>query len=229
MKCIFCRKVIYCGKFCNRKCYFNYVKKKELQKGVNNNWWTGGKIKFICGMCGKIKYFWKCRTKRNNKNYFCNLKCYGRWQSKNRIGQKHHFFGKHHSAKTIKKLKISCRRSSKKLFNDKSFVKRFRSALHLKPNKKERILNCLLKKLFNNEYKYTGDFKKIIERKSPDFVSESKQKIIELFGNYWHKKCEEKRRINLFKKYGYETIIVWENELENIEKLKKKLVNFNKK
>ena len=36
------------------------------------------------------------------------------------------------------------------------------------------------------------------------------------------------KRINLFKKYGYDTLVIWSSELRNLDKLKKKIIEFNK-
>ena len=36
-----------------------------------------------------------------------------------------------------------------------------------------------------------------------------------------------KERINYFKKFGYSVLIIWENELKNIEQLKNKIKKFN--
>ena len=58
---------------------------------------------------------------------------------------------------------------------------------------------------------------------------------IEFFGDYWHTgknikeatpEEHEQNRINHFKKHGYNTLIVWENELSNIRKLSNKIISF---
>lgn len=96
----------------------------------------------------------------------------------------------------------------------------------------------LLQELFPNQWKYTGDGKdedSIVASKVPDFINITGQKkIIEMFGNYWHgkkitgrtKKEEENQRINHFAKYGYQTLIIWEHELENLNLLIEKIVKF---
>jgi len=108
---------------------------------------------------------------------------------------------------------------------------------NLKPTKPERRLRNGLNKMFPGEYKYVGDGQIFIGYKNPDFVNVNGQKkIIELFGDYWHgeertnrtKKQEETQRINHFKRYGFRTLIVWECELKDISKLRKKLLQFHK-
>jgi G:T-mismatch repair DNA endonuclease (very short patch repair protein) len=85
-----------------------------------------------------------------------------------------------------------------------------------------------------NEYKYVGSSDFWIEGLNPDFINcNGQKKIIELFGDYWHNredsKIRDKKRLKIYKKYGYETLVVWEKELKDMNKLKTKLINFNKK
>jgi very-short-patch-repair endonuclease/DNA-directed RNA polymerase subunit RPC12/RpoP len=101
----------------------------------------------------------------------------------------------------------------------KSFLGRL-----LRPNKPEKLLQKILPKSF----KYVGNGYTWIAGKNPDFINYKEKKIIELFGDYWHKRTEMKQRIKHFKKYGYKTIIIWEHELKNINKVKNKIISFIK-
>jgi len=81
-KCLICGEKFFIylskyqkGMFCSRKC------KGMAQRGKNHFAWKGGIKKHICIICGKIFY------KNNDK--FCSVKCYGKWQSINRIKDKH--------------------------------------------------------------------------------------------------------------------------------------------
>lgn len=56
-----------------------------------------------------------------------------------------------------------------------------------------------------------------------------KKKLIELFGDYWHKGEDPQDRINIFKKFGYDTLVIWESELKDINKVKNKVIKFNKR
>jgi G:T-mismatch repair DNA endonuclease (very short patch repair protein) len=144
--------------------------------------------------------------------------------------------GKSKSGKTIKKMIEAAKKNwQKKEYKEKQIKAVFKGC-NIKPNKLEMFLDKLLQELFSNQYKYVGDGKKIIAGKCPDFINVNGQKkIIELFGDYWHSKKvtgrtkikEEKFRINHFAKHGgYQTLIVWEHELNNINKLKIKLRKF---
>ena len=95
-----------------------------------------------------------------------------------------------------------------------------------RPNKSEIKLDTILKSL-NLPYKYVGDRSFLINWKNPDFVNvNGKKKVIELFGDYWHQNDNPQNRIDLFKKYGYECLVIWENELKSLDGLKLKLIKF---
>ena len=120
-------------------------------------------------------------------------------------------------------------------YREKVF-KGWRKSMKLKPNNVEKVMIDLLQEVFPDEYKYVGDLKFIIGGKNPDFINiNGQKKIIELFGDYWHSeavigkpmKVHEKERIALFGKYGYQTLIVWESELTNIEAVKQKVIVFH--
>lgn len=116
---------------------------------------------------------------------------------------------------------------SKKLWEDENYVKKLQTAYHIKPNKPETILMNLLNALFPNEWKYTGDLSMVINGKCPDFVNcNGQKKIIEMFGDYWHKGEKESDRAACFSPYGYATLVVWEKELKNIDSLKCRTIEF---
>lgn len=84
-----------------------------------------------------------------------------------------------------------------------------------------------LDQLFPGDWKFVGDGQLIIAGKCPDFVNVNGQKkIIELFGDYWHKGQNPKARIAVFKPFGYKTLVVWEHELRNVGKLRRRLIRF---
>jgi very-short-patch-repair endonuclease len=60
----------------------------------------------------------------------------------------------------------------------------------------------------------------IIANKNPDFINiNGKKAIIEVYGEYWHKGQNPKDRANMFKKYGYSTLVVWDNEFKDMNKV----------
>jgi len=115
-----------------------------------------------------------------------------------------------------------------------NIIKAQREGMKLNPNKPEKLLNKLLQKLFSKEYKYVGDGKILFCGFNPDFINiNGQKKIIEMYGDYWHKKPEvkerDRRRQIAYKQYGYKTLIVWEKELQNKEILIGKLTKFQEK
>lgn len=99
----------------------------------------------------------------------------------------------------------------------------------VKPNKPEKVLIHLIDEM-RLPYKYVGDFKFWIDGKNPDFINtNSQKKIIEMYGKHWHDEEEMVKRKFLFAQYGYDTLFIWDNELENIEGVKQKLLEFDQK
>jgi len=97
-----------------------------------------------------------------------------------------------------------------------------------RPNGAEQVLLNLLNQYFPNEWKYVGDYQVWFGKKNPDFINvNGKKKLIELFGRIHHKKEEEIPRIEHFKQFGFDTLVIWADELRNKESLKEKLINFS--
>lgn len=121
------------------------------------------------------------------------------------------------------KIKIS--EKIKQYWKDPEYAKK-----HLvfnSPNKQEKKLLGILDNLYPGEWKFVGDGKMIIDGKCPDFINVNGQKkIIELYGERWHQDHNPKDRINVFKPFGYDTLVVWVHELRNSGKIKLTLKQF---
>jgi len=152
-----------------------------------------------------------------------------------KVGKKRKLFSAEHCANLTsarKKLWLDS------IWREKQIEAIFKG-LNIKPNKPEKQLNKLLQKLFPNEYKFVGDGKDkdfIIAGKSPDFINiNGQKKIIEHFGDFHHgegrtgipNEQHEQERVDLFAQYGWETLIIWQHELKNIDMLEKKILEFN--
>lgn len=137
--------------------------------------------------------------------------------------------GKNNPAKNlITRMKL--KELAKKRWQDPNYIRKQMKAKGVKPNKTEQKLSDLLQFLFPKEYKYVGDGQLIIAGKCPDFAhTNGKRKLIELFGTYWHRGETGEERKELFSEYGYQTLIVWERELQDIPRLSHKLMQFNEK
>lgn len=103
---------------------------------------------------------------------------------------------------------------------------------HIKPNLSELKLYSILQKCLPNEFALNvlGD-KMILGGKIPDFVNiNGKKQLVELYGEFWHSPEMEREtpeeRINYFRKFGFNTLIIWEAEMKNEGMLKTKILNF---
>ncbi len=110
----------------------------------------------------------------------------------------------------------------------------------------EKIVYNLIEELFPGEYRYTGDYNFWIHGRNPDFLCYKNKKIIEHFGVWWHgekvtgqsREDHEKERIKHFEKYGYECLVIWEDDIKSGKNLtqiknslldiKNKIINFHK-
>jgi len=98
----------------------------------------------------------------------------------------------------------------------------------------EKLLQAFLDRHFPNQWKFVGDNQHRIGSRRPDFMHTSRHLLIELFGDYWHGKSmtgvpellHEWDRVSTFRNSGYETLIIWEHELEHMEAVLQKVWDF---
>ncbi len=159
------------------------------------------------------------------------------------MGEKNGFYGKAHSEESKKKqsiIKLGKKDSDetrkkrseswKKLWADPEFKKKklmeMNSNQNITPNKPESFLLELLNWLYPGEWEFVGNYSLIINGKNPDFVNRKTKQIIEHFGQYWHRDDDPIKRMEIFAKEGWETLIIWENELQNSDELIYKIEKF---
>lgn len=129
--------------------------------------------------------------------------------------------------KRSKETKALISKIAKIRYLDPAYVKKMAKAWNIKPNKPETIILNLLNDLYPGEWKYTGDFSFTINGKCPDFVNcNGQKKIIELFGDYWHRGDNPQDRIDVFSPFGYQTLVIWESELKHINSVIKRIQKF---
>lgn len=117
-----------------------------------------------------------------------------------------------------------------KFNKNEEFIKNRLRGLVKRPNNQERkLINIIVN--HNLPYKYVGDGNFILGNKNPDFINcNGKKQVIELFGRYWHtgdrahQSVEE--RVNEFKSYGFNCLIIWDDELCCPKHVLKKIENF---
>jgi hypothetical protein len=120
-------------------------------------------------------------------------------------------------------------RRAKEQWGNLSIVKSMIKGLHRKPNKKELSLFNEISTLYPNNYSLNTHAEiMVLGGKVPDIVNiNGEKKLIELYGDYWHKDDNPNDRISYFKQFGWSCLIVWENELKDKEELRRKIVNFH--
>lgn len=106
---------------------------------------------------------------------------------------------------------------------------RLRKLAAERPNKSEVALAKVIERN-RLPYRYTGDGSVWIGGRNPDFINvNGKKQLIELFGEHWHPIFDVAEKVNLYKEYGFDCLIIWEEELKDEEKLVKKLKKFARK
>ena len=61
-------------------------------------------------------------------------------------------------------------------------------------------------------WRYVGDGTLIVGTKCPDFW-DGGTRLIEAYGDYWHKGQDPQERIDYFAERGYECMVIWEHEV----------------
>jgi hypothetical protein len=114
-------------------------------------------------------------------------------------------------------------------------IRAMRMGAQVKPTSPELDVLGILDDLYPKQWKYVGNGEVVISGKNPDFINTNgKKQIIEMFGTYYHSyKCNgecplihQLQRQDIYAKYGYKTLVIWQHELKNIKELKDKIVNF---
>lgn len=163
-------------------------------------------------------------------------------------GTKHPFYGKSRSEETKEKMREANRgqirseetkkrisKAMKFCWQDPEFQKIMQKAFQLKPNKPEQLLMKMLDEFYPSDWKYVGDFQFWLGGKNPDFMNiNGQKKLIELYGDYWHsqkvigipEEQHKQERIDHFKQYGFDTLVIWEKELKDLLQVEFKIHRF---
>jgi very-short-patch-repair endonuclease len=73
-------------------------------------------------------------------------------------------------------------------------------------------------------YRFVGDGQVWINRANPDFINTNgKKQLVEILGRYWHTEEETAKRVAHYKRYGFECITIWEEELKNEDAILRKI------
>lgn len=116
------------------------------------------------------------------------------------------------------------------LWKTSGYVSKQMRARKVKPNRLESRFQIFLNKEFPNKWKYVGDGRDkefIVGGKCPDFANIiNKVQILELFGDFWHQGQDPQIKIDHYKNYGIDCLVIWERELKDITTLKEKIACF---
>jgi hypothetical protein len=127
-----------------------------------------------------------------------------------------HMLGHKHSPESKAKIGMATRR----LFKTEEYVSSWSKGMTSLPNKLERHFDSITPK----NVKYTGDGKFFLTFKdgtvkNPDFVIEHSRKVIEVYGDYWHRNDNPEDIVKAYIEIGFDCLVVWEREIHENEEL----------
>jgi len=256
IKCECCGKVfnrkpshIFNHVFCSRECYGKWY--AQYAKGKKNPSWKGGKITKTCDVCGKTFKVFPCFKNA----LFCSVKCRGESQKGKSWGiqlfndagerlsemakkrwKKPSFREKMSKVLTGRKFSDEAKRKMENLWRDKEYVKHVMNGLHRKPTNPEQKIITLCKE-HDFSFQYCGDGSFMIDTLNPDFIhNDGEKKVIEIFGRVFHDpeksffpvgwKRQYFGRISYFAQFGYDCLILWDDELRDEARVVEKIRDF---
>lgn len=136
--------------------------------------------------------------------------------------------GPWHSEEARKNIGLKNKVHMKKLWQNPEYFKLFFKAIKKRPTHPEKIFNEMTPDII----RYTGNrawWRKLNDGKNhnPDFKITGQNKVIEIFGDYWHRNDNPQDLIDLYAQAGLDCLIFWENEVyKNPVQIKEKVNNF---
>jgi len=113
------------------------------------------------------------------------------------------------------KYRRRLKESHKKKWSKPEFREMMAVARNMKPNSLEQFFD----EITPDSIRYTGGGGFFIRCKNriylPDFKVRGQKKVIELFGNYWHKGEDPNNMIEEYAEAGWKCRVFWENEVYN--------------
>ena len=128
------------------------------------------------------------------------------------------------------KTKILLSSISKELWQDPKYIKKALKGTEKRPSSIEQLFENLMP----NGIRYVGNrtwWRRLPngKYKNPDFKVTGQDKVIEIFGDYWHRNDNPDELIKLYKKANLDCLIFWEKEIrENPILVFNKVNNFLK-
>lgn len=213
-----------------------------MVKEENPNWVDFVKVK--CFYCNKE---FDRKPYRLRKIMFCSRECELKWRSEKYSNEGNSMYNKKHKRKSIELIRMKalgreCTEETKEKHR-KNAYKRWEN-IELKnkiltktfknnkksPNKLEKDFMKFLEENNLSKYKFVGDGKVWIRNRNPDFICKEDRKIIELYGDYWHRNDKNHNdRIKTYVENDYDTLVIYESEFRKDKyNLLKDLIRFEK-
>jgi len=85
-----------------------------------------------------------------------------------------------------------------------------------KPTEPERLFIRMTKK-YRLPFRYVGNGSFWVGKMNPDFVHNHENKVVEIYGDFWHQGEDPQERIDAFAKYGWDCMVIWEHDLREKE------------
>lgn len=105
----------------------------------------------------------------------------------------------------------------------------YKMLLRRTPNNEEKFLIAFFQE-YTIPYKFVGDGKVIIDNRNPDFINtDGQKKIIEFFGEHWHKSEDEEIKREIYKRYGFDLLVIWGKDLKDKNTLLSKVLDFEER
>lgn len=145
-------------------------------------------------------------------------------------GKNNPMYGKKHSRCSINKNIQSNKHNWKNIKFKESILKKSFKNRNLSPNLCEQKLKEVLELISYKQFKFVGNGYTFIGGFNPDFIDFKSKKIIEMYGYYWHNrpktKERDKQRIKMYNKHRYSVLVIWQNELKDLDYLAGKIMLF---
>jgi very-short-patch-repair endonuclease len=153
-------------------------------------------------------------------------------------GENNPFYGRHHTKDSIERANAGKREwlkdpAHRKIILENSYkgFLTLTKQLHryIKdglPNPAERTLQGIIEEACPKEYKYNDGWF-MLAHKLPDFPNiNGRKKLIELFGELYHRREEVEKRKAIFRELGWDTLIIWAKELPDRDNLISRIRQF---
>jgi len=167
------------------------------------------------GKKGKAHQRWGIKHTEEVKKII-GEKSRGRKQTKEHIEKRVRYLKGKKRPPFSQEWKDNISKATEKLWANPEYVKAVLYGRGNRPTKPEEIFN----QMTSNTICYVGDGKLWWtlpngKHKNPDFKVKDQKKVIEIFGDYWHKNDNPQELIDLYKQIGIDCLIIWEKEIHD--------------